>query len=334
MKALIVNDVHLRDTAPSSATESYQDDLFELLHQAALKERELGADIVLFAGDIFDFKLPSRTSHKLMLRSIEAFREFKNAWGLPGNHDMTQDRYKTVRSQQPLGVVFEASAMNELVGWHPDFPIFGIPWQQDWHDGEARMKAFEEWREGRRTLHGNTVDVGMHPDHIGHRSALVVTHAPIYPLGLENEFDHIPTAGPDGISAAMGGAGYLAYGHIHEDHGIFESGGVTYANHGALSRGSLHEYNLERTVAITLWDSTEGFSRVDLPQKPPSEVFRLQEIQEERQAQISLDGFLTEVGSSTLAQSTTESVRDFIQNHPVADAAVKARALSVLDKVT
>lgn len=324
-RALVINDIHLRDTAPSSATESYQDDLFELLHQAALKEAELDADIVILAGDVFDFKMPSRTSHKLMLRAIEAFREFQNVWGIPGNHDMTQDRIESVERQQPLGVLFESGAVTRLEGWHPDFPIFGVPWQQEWHHPDARVEAFDDFRT-------NNLPLGR--DDVDHRHALVVTHAPLYPLGQENEFDHIPTSGPDGVSSAMGGQGFLAYGHIHEDHGIFESGGVTYANHGALSRGSLHEYNLERTVAITLWDSEEGFSRVDLPQKPPSEVFRLQEIQEERKAQIDLDGFLSEVGSSTLAQSTTESVTEFIRSHPAVTPEVKKRALDVLEKVT
>jgi DNA repair exonuclease SbcCD nuclease subunit len=325
-RALVINDIHLRDTAPSSATESYQDDLFELIHQSALKEAELGADIVVLAGDVFDFKLPSRTSHKLMLRSIEAFREFKNVWGIPGNHDLTQDRLSTLRAQQPLGVLFESGAVTELNGWHPDLPIHGIPWQQEWHDPESRMAAFRLWRSA-----GGLED-GMEDVDLTH--ALVVTHAPLYPLGQENEFDHVPTAGEDGISAAMGNRGFLAYGHIHEDHGIFESNGVTYANHGALSRGSLHEYNRERGIALTLWDSESGFERVDLPYKPAEEVFRLTEIEEQKHAQISLDGFLNEVGTSTLAQSTTESIVAHIQSHNGLTPEIKQRALDVLEKVT
>lgn len=329
-RILVLNDIHLRDTAPSSATESYQDDLFELIHQAALKEAELDADIVVLAGDVFDFKMPSRTSHKLMLRAIDAFREFKNVWGIPGNHDLTQDRLSSLRAQQPLGVLFESGAVTELNGWHPKLPVFGVPWQQEWHHPEARMEAFAGFTDA-------AADRDLH-------RSLVVTHAPIYPLGQENEFDHIPTAGSDGVSAAMMNQGFLTYGHIHEDHGIFESEGVTYANHGALSRGSLHEYNRERGIAITLWDDfselnspfnqeTPAFKRVDLPHKSADEVFRLTEIDEKKAAQIDLDGFLNEVGSSTLAQATTEGVREFIENNPVVTPEIKKRALEVLDKV-
>ena len=74
----------------------------------------------------------------------------------------------------------------------------------------------------------------------------------------------------------MGGAGSVFYGHVHEPHGVYEAGGVTFCNNGALSRGSLHEYNLTRQVGCTLWDSETGeFEFVPLDAKPASEVFRL-----------------------------------------------------------
>lgn len=335
---IIVNDVHLRDNPPSSATETYQDDLFDLIHQVAVKAKELKAQVV-FAGDVIDFKQPARTSHKLVQRAIDAFREFDHALVTPGNHDLQQDRLDSLMVTQPLGVIVKSGALTVLDGWHPNLPLFGVPWQQAWHDPESRMSAFAEWRalSGLWSQQGeNTPTVlagrGVSPRHP--KDSLVVTHAPLYPPGQENEFDHIPTQGDDGISAAMGNVGYLAYGHIHEDHGFYESEGVQYANVGALSRGSLQEYNRERQIAVSLWTPEDGFSRILLDYKPADEVFRLTEIDQAKQEKIDLDNFLAEVGQSTLAQSTTESVKDFIQNHQSVPPAVKKRALSILEDVS
>lgn len=323
---IVVNDVHLRDNPPSSATETYQDDLFDLLHQVAVKAKELGAQVV-FAGDVIDFKQPARTSHKLIQRAIDAFREFDHALVTPGNHDMQQDRFESILLTQPLGVIVKSGALTILDGWHEDLPLFGVPWQQAWHNPDVRYEAFDLWRSAGAVGE----DPGAAVTEL--EKSLVVTHAPLYPPGQENEFDHIPTKGPDGISAAMGGVGYLAYGHIHEDHGYYESEGVTYANVGALSRGSLQEYNREREIAVTKWTPEEGFERILLDYKPAEEVFRITEIDQAKQEKIDLDNFLAEVGQNTLAQSTTESVRDFIQNHGSVSESIKKRALSILDEV-
>jgi Icc-related predicted phosphoesterase len=317
-RILVVNDIHLRDNAPSSATETYTDDLFDLLAEVAKKEQELEADAVVFAGDLIDFKQPGRTSHRLMLRAMNAMNAFQNPICIYGNHDLTQDRKQSLFDQQPLGVLIQGSKLRLLEGWHETLPLYGVGWLQDWHDGQARMDAFVAWRED---------PFSWTPE------AIAVTHAPLYPLGEENEFDHVPTSGPDGVSAALGGKGFLAYGHIHEYHGIFESGGVTYSNMGALSRGSLHEYNRTRPIAITLWDSTEGFSQVDLPHKPAEEVFRITEIDEAKAQKVDLDAFLEDVGNSTLAQSTTESVAEWLRTHPNVEPPIKQRALGILESL-
>lgn len=322
---IVVNDVHLRDNPPSSATETYQDDLFDLIAQVAVLAKKYDAQVI-FSGDVIDFKQPTRTSHKLVQRAIDAFREFDNALVVPGNHDMTQDRFDSIMVMQPLGVIIKSGALTILDGWHESLPVFGVPWQMSWHDGSVRLEVFERWRSATGQIDG-------HQDSDPTKS-LVVTHAPIYPLGEENEFDSIPTDGEDGIAAAMGNEGYLAHGHIHEDHGIHESNGITICNFGALSRGSLQEYNRERGIAVALWNPEDGFKRLDLDYKPASEVFRLTEIDQAKAEKLDLDNFLAEVGNSTLAQSTTESVVDFIRNHETVSPSIKKRALDILETLS
>lgn len=321
----------MSDRAPASATESYADDIIDLLHITADLEEELACDAVVWAGDVFHYKQPSRTSHATVLRMIEVVNRYKNLWIVTGNHDISNDVLDSVHTKQPLGILLEAGA-HELDGWnclsvesYPGdgdndlLPVFGVPWQQRWLDPETPDHALARWR--------------ANPYGFDRGKALVVTHAPIYPPTEAQSvmFELVPTSGDHGIPAAMGHLGYVYYGHIHEDHGIWTDDGVTFANMGAISRGSLTEYNMNRSIKVALWDSETGFTEVPVPHKPASEVFRVQEVMEERADRISLDNFLSEVGSSTLDISSTRSVIDHVSQMNVPPR-VKQKAIDLLEE--
>lgn len=314
---ILVGDLHLRDRAPRSCNEPYLDDLLEILLHVAELEEQLGAAAVVFAGDIFDHPQPARTSHRTVLKTIKAFKEFRNPWVVVGNHDTTHHRLDSVREQQPLGVLLE-SGVNELDGWHPELPVFGVPWQQHWELKETPARALQDFRAAAGT---KQLD-----------SSLVVTHAPIYPPATRDEqlFDLVPTAGEFGLSAAMNHVGYLYYGHIHEDHGFFEDEGVVYGNVGAISRGSLTEYNRERAVQAAIWSPEEGFRSVELPAKPASEVFKIAEVAEIKEKKLDLNEFLAGVGSTTISISSTSSVIDHIRTLDVDDR-VKDTAIELVE---
>lgn len=323
---IVVNDVHLRDNPPSSATETYQDDLFDLLHQVAVIAKERDAQVI-FSGDVVDFKQPARTSHRLIQRAIEAFREFDNALVVPGNHDLQQDRLDSLMTTQPLGVIIRSGALTVLDGWHLDLPVYGVPWQQQWYNTEVMFEVFDRWRSA------GGVDEGPENAVIDLDKALVVTHASIFPAKQDVIFERLPMTGSEGLPEAMGHMGYLAHGHIHDDHGVHESEGVTFCNFGALSRGSLTESNRERQVSVALWTPEGGFERIDLDARPSEEVFRITEIEQKKAEKIDLDNFLSQVGQNTLEQSTTESVRSYIEGHESVPAPVKKRAITILEHV-
>jgi hypothetical protein len=135
----------------------------------------------------------------------------------------------------------------------------------------------------------------------------------------------------------MGAGGQCFYGHVHEPHGVWSidtsqsgiqvpdatgtitdgafQGGVTFCNNGALSRGSLHEYNITRQVGATLWDDQTGrFTFVPLKAKPASEVFRLQDKQQETDMHGRLAEFLSAVASTSLAEVSTGSVLEHFRS--------------------
>ena len=337
-KIICVGDIHVMDRPPANATESYTDDIIDMLFWINGYAADQGADAIVWAGDIFHHKQPSRTSHALVLKMIRVIEDARRLgvplYAVTGNHDISNDVLASVPEKQPLGVLY-AAGLQELVGWHPTLPLYGVPWRQDWTTSESSAhEAFEGWRQSSGPIIGEEDIV----DPIDISTALAVTHAPIYPPGDAEKqlFELVPTKGDTGISVAMGGMGFLYYGHIHEDHGVFEVEGVTYANMGAISRGSLHEYNLERQIKIAVWEQLGDyaeFREVVVPHKPAAEVFKLAEATEAKEDKISLDEFLSAVGTSTLNISSTGSVVEHIRTRQDVPDRVKRLAIEILEEM-
>lgn len=315
-KVLLLNDIHLRDRPPRNCTDAYLDDIFEILKFTVKLEHALDLDAVIWAGDVFDHKQPSKTSHRLVLRAIEIVKAHRRLMILTGNHDIVNDRLDSVAEQQPLGVLLEAGA-EELDGWVEDLPVFGVPWQQDWHEEGTLNRVFEPWRSSDRDQ----------------QRSLVVTHASIYPpekiSSLVFEALH-----PAAIAAAMDNTGFLHHGHIHDDHGVYKVDGVTFSNPGAISRGSLTEENQQRAVKAALWTPERGFLEVELPHLPAEEIYLLTEAAAAKEAKLSNEKFLEEVGSTRIEISSVAGVIEHIRS--IQDEAVtermKAAAIELLEE--
>lgn len=316
-KVLLLNDMHLRDKPPRNCSDLYLDDVFDILKFTTKLEKALDLDAVIWSGDIFDHKMPSRNSHRLVLRAIEVVKAYRRLLILPGNHDISNDRLESIEEQQPLGVLYEAGA-ERLDGWVSDLPILGIPWQQRWHEDGVLEEVFTPWRDDVGDPHGHDLT-----------KSLVVTHASILPPALISDIMY-DALHPSDIAKAMGGVGYLEHGHIHDYHGIYEVDGVTFANVGAISRGSLTESNQNRGIKGVLWTPEDGFLEIDLPHRPAEEIFLLEQALDLKDKKISDERFLQEVGSTRLEISSIAGVVAHIREmddesvpKPVKDVAIE-----------
>ena len=295
---LCVNDIHATRRPPSSCTDSYWPDLADLLAQTTVIAAARAVSGVIYAGDVFHHKAPSRTDHGLVQDLICLVKAYPcPVWIVPGNHDIQHDRLDSIESTQPLGVLLRTCAQ-PLEGWDgPDedsrFDLYGVPWQQQW----SQQRVHEVLADWRRETYG---------------CSLVATHAPVYPPGQEPGYEGAEFTPASWWADAMGNQGYLLYGHIHEPHGVWQHEGVTFCNFGALSRGSLDEYNLHRQVGVAVWDTgkagPEAFEFVPLDARPAEEVFRLRQHEEAKAVQRHLDLFLSGVDAVTLGLLSVESV--------------------------
>lgn len=294
-KILCLADVHASLRPPSSCTDSYWPDLLGLLYQTAALGRERGVRASVWAGDTLHHKAPGKTGYSVILDLIRVIRAstFPVAI-LPGNHDITHDRLDSIDATQPLGVLYQAGALR-LDGWmgpDEDDPhvLYGVPWLQAW-SADAVGERLADYRE----------------DSYG--CSLVVAHAPVYPPDKVPRYEGAEVTPASWWADAMNHEGSLFYGHVHEPHGVWRYEGVTFCNNGALSRGSLDEYNLDRRVGVTLWDDETGaFEFVPLKSRPASEVFRLAEHERAITSQAVMAGFLEEVGASQMGVLSIEGV--------------------------
>lgn len=309
MRLLLIGDCHLSDTPPSVRTDSYAQDILDKLRWCVNYAMDEDVDAIVQLGDMFHIKTPSRTSHALVQRTAQTFASFPGpVFVVPGNHDMSHDRLPSLNSQ-PLGTLSLAKnirILNGLTGI--GMPIWGIPYTED-------LNQFE-----------NMLDVGVHSG-----AGLIVTHASIFPPGIHPPYSHwnADQIDTEGIP--------LAYGHIHEPHGFYRANGAWFCNHGAISRGSLHEETLSRKPAVTMFDDStpnKPFLNIPIPYRPAEEVFKLAEHQIEQDKAAKLDDFLHSVAGVSLAALSVEEVVNHVETSNLLDAPAMHEMKEIIETVS
>jgi DNA repair exonuclease SbcCD nuclease subunit len=339
---MLIGDLHFRDTPPRNATDTYVDDLFDLLDWTIDYAVDNKIRTIVWAGDIFDHKQPSRTSHALVLRLVSRVKEIIAA-GIEliivvGNHDISNDVVESAFTKQPLALLYAAGA-KALDGWHDTLPLYGIPWQQRWHAPGVLDTVFERYRTALGRDETDTPGVSSMEE--SPEQTLVVTHASIFPDDLHRDIMYEAFSASE-VAEAMSGAGNLYHGHIHDDHGVYEAGGVQFCNPGALSRGSASESNITRTIHLAVWTPPRtydadgwtdgGFDIVDIPiAKSAEETFRLESVREHQSNQKTLERFLAGLGSTVLDITDRHAVVRHIRERQDISPRVRERAIEMLE---
>lgn len=278
MKLTLLGDLHLNSTPPSPyRTSSYCDDILAKL-QAAIDISSSFDDLdgIISLGDFFHTPNPQKTPHWLVNEALDILStSIYPFFIVTGNHDVVM-RDLSRLDNQPLGVILRAENVHSLHGRptaeFEGFDVVGLPY----------VDNLDDWNQFLEGAH-------IGPD------TLVCAHASIFPVGEMPLFEAISA---EDMSALIPDMRYCAYGHIHnipKKGAYYRAGTAWFCNRGALSRGSLHAENLTRVPGITLFDSSnpdEPFTSIDLPHKPASEVFLLDQKELEVASNARVEGFL------------------------------------------
>lgn len=319
MKFVTSSDWHLANKGPVSRKDDWMEAMFgklEQLSSLAIAQRAHG---IICGGDVFNKE--NRVDWHLLNRLIEwCFRLREHGiqvYGIPGNHDLKNDRYDSV-GNQPIGLIFASKAMID-VSYNPvvltdseglKVSITGIPYPAakfiDNYDRLPRVYADKH---------------------------ILVTHCFGTPDGGEYYGE------PMVAYKHLFGLDYdvFVFGHDHSDNGVkvyrtTEPLKTAYfINNGAMSRGSISKDNVDRVVKCTLVDILRAaitVTELRMKVSPASEVFDLvlKHTREREEDRVSL---FVESLVDDLKVSSEVDLMSKIGTLPIPED-VKARALAYL----
>lgn len=276
MKIGIIGDVHNSDRAPASRVASYRDDVLmkmDLAVKALIIESEVNA--IIFVGDIFHIKAPSRVSHYLVNRIIKILRLAAPSgieiFILPGNHDLFGDNEAAI-DRQPLATIGQLPLVHILI----DPSVFEV----------------------------GGVKIGT----LGTSKDVAVAHLPIV---NDDRLRPFPTIHASELDDE---AKIIIFGHMHEGPDVWSGFATRFISPGALSRVSLKERDREPMILVLEIPDTGNLETaivqsIKIPIRPAEDVF-LEELAvgtDER-----ADRLVTSFLSSEIVASGPEEIRRLV----------------------
>lgn len=297
-------DVHLADYPPQSRTDDWCETLLGKVRQVGEIARGVRADAVIDGGDFFHVKAPSRNSHRLVHKAIEAHSGYTcPVYGNVGNHDCKYGDYDFL-DEQPLGVLFESGVFQRLYDKHEavftggpgglKVRVIGVPYHGTVYD----MKRLTSIKKGDE-------------DYL-----VVVAHLLASPKGgtmFEGE-DIVRYSDLAGLDPDL-----FVFGHWHKDQGVAEiAPGKHVINIGSLSRGSIGQDDVSRTPSCAILrfsPSGVGIEVRPLDVQSPEEVFDLDGRMRAESRSFSIEAFVDSI-QETLSESEQDSIPDIIRSLP------------------
>lgn len=329
-RILVVGDIHLvnQGSAPGYRTETYTDDLLKKLEETVNIAKEKEATCVLWLGDVFDHKAPSKTNFALVNRVQDLLLSYGVVvYVLVGNHDLAAGGNLESLQKQPIGSLRHIPNVVLLTEDHHDldedvtlYPVPGVPLGEDW--AAYFNTASRDSRTRKRRI------VAAHQ--------LIVPDVSAFPEKARSSFY-------DAADVAMAtDASLVLYGDVHSYHGFYVRDGVQgkvgLCNMGSICRMTVGDVDhTPRVMLLTIADDTRrslGREEIVLQAVQPSEeVFRLEQKQAEKQHQQDIDDTIRQLKSTRVHKFSIETVVDEIRANSTADEAVRDTAVELIEIV-
>jgi hypothetical protein len=273
--------------------EGYTEEILAKLDEIAQLCGTEKVDYALYGGDFFNSKVSARVSHNLVNASLRALDKFPcPLFFIVGSHDVPYGRLDLLY-KRPIGTILRHPKVTYLedsfllgdVSGGPSIRLLPVSdaYNNTTEEVVASLKAMREKHEA--------VDYNI-----------ALLHQPVV---KEGSFPYPVVQSAD----LVGTADFVLFGHMHNYDGVWElsvdNQKTTFANVGAVSRGSLDEKTLLRTPTILIFDitfinidGTAGLTLREVPlksAKPVAEVFRLSAKQEQMGREVDIEALLHSV---------------------------------------
>lgn len=316
-------DVHCRDHTPSSRKDDWVETVARKLTEVGEIATKYQVDAVIDGGDLFDDKLPVRTSHRLVSRVARIHRAYPcPTYANIGNHDLRLSRLDNL-PENPIETLYSTGVLRRLYDEHEvviekegvKVRVVGVPYHGPRYDLE-RFKRIERKDED---------------------WLVCAAHVLASPQGGEM-FKNEDILKYDELADLNDAVDVFCFGHWHKNQGIEQvKGGKWVVNVGSLTRGSLTEDNTTRepgVVVMGFWPSAKGMPPsldfVKITIEPANQVFDMEKRAREEARATTVDAFVESV-KNELQASSDKPFGEIVEAMAL-PAEVKERALEYIDE--
>lgn len=296
IKVIFVGDVHLSEKNPLARIDDYNEAIFKKLDQIYNLAIEQKVQGVVFLGDMFHLKAPSKNSFKLVNRIVKYLRRFWRAniptMILVGNHDLMYGVLASI-PRQPIGILREMDGVftNLRLGNEGlDVCLTGIDFSNEPMDKQLeyiqsipRPAKYNIVCVHTNVISGDTLfkEAGIKLDEITNKNIDLIVNGHI----------HFPTI----------------IGHNKSD--------IIYIQPGAISRGSLDTENLSRDVNIVMVGfDADGIKHkvIKLDIEPAEKVFDLTKRLSEKEVNSKVGSFVESLSQFVNVKATGDDFTTFL----------------------
>lgn len=277
-----VLDPHYSSHNPRSRKDDFPTAMLKKTEWLAEQSWKRHWDKFVIAGDIFSTAILSYGYLVRLSHALKTFRSSCRRYAVVGNHDLKHRRIDSI-PEQPIGVLFEMGALEDLTQAEDTAPLVGMHY---YDQPEEHLPTPVEWE--------------------GHKWLVCHQYVGARPGGFEADalgwllYKYIDALGYTGVVA----------GHDHMEYAddMTKHGAQVY-RFGALSRGTKHEHNRIRTpkvLEVTFYP--EGKLETTKLEVPVQEdVFLASEIMATAR-NTELKGFVQALGQDAFAVGTQDDM--------------------------
>lgn len=304
IRILGVGDQHNDTVAPSSRKDDYCQAIKDKLLEIKALAHEKPTNAIIFSGDLINKQDSYRVPYSLTNWLIDYFANLGvDTFLAMGNHDVKARSEQWER--QPIGSIVKSGAVTPLwtnptvnnpTGYVVHYVRSGI--HRDKLPVRIHGRLFSylaDKSEHRQSFYSIEKDASLFE--------ICAVHAELIPNGEKQLFDFTTPELIDAVVSPDRRPDVYFSGHVHDNLGVFGGSGYRCVNFGAISRGSIDEYNLTRPVQIAeILITPKSAGKFELfinpivlkCAKPAADVFYVQELQKKRVKQADLV-FLSEM---------------------------------------